>query len=139
MVQYGIFQHFDQKLQKTKNFLWHHMSLYISIFFSQKDWGVRKFKFQLLGIIQSAQRTPEIGCFFLYEIQHFCCFITQLVKKLHQSSLYEVIKDTLPIVLNTIRPLSNIWLHVYKQNSFGCLKKNIILILSKNNPKLFCT
>ena len=63
-------------------------------------------------------RTPEIGCFLkIYKIQHFCCFITQLVKKRHQWSLYEVIKDILPFVLNTKQPLSDIWLlefHLFK-------------------------
>ena len=32
-----------------------------------------------------AYRTPEFGCFFkIFKMQLFCCFITQLVKKLHQ-------------------------------------------------------
>ena len=33
----------------------------------------------------------------MFKIQLFCCFITQLVKKLQQWSLYEVIEDILPI------------------------------------------
>ena len=33
--------------------------------------------------------TPEIGCFFqINEIQHICFFITQLIEKLQQWSLY---------------------------------------------------
>ena len=40
-----------------------------------------------------AYRTPKIGCFLkILKIQLFCCFITQLVKKLHQWFLYEVIR-----------------------------------------------
>ena len=43
--------------------------------------------------------TPEVGCFFkIVEIQFFCCFITQLAKKLQQWSLYDVIEDILPFI-----------------------------------------
>ena len=67
-----------------------------------------------------AYRTPKVGCFFkIVKTHHFCCFITQLVKKLQQWSLYEVIEDILPFVLNTKRPLSDIWLLRYKQNGFA--------------------
>ena len=60
-------------------------------------------------------RMSEIGCFFqIHEIQHLCCFITQLVEKL------QGIENILPFVLNTKWPLSDIWLLCYKQNSFGC-------------------
>ena len=70
-------------------------------------------------------RTPEIGCFFkMVKMLHFCYFITQLVKKLQQWSLNEVIKDILTSGLNTKGPLSNIWLLRYKQNHFGCFQKN---------------
>merc|ERR1712177_63823 len=67
-----------------------------------------------------------MGVFFskMFKIQLFCCFITQLVEKLQQWSLYEVIEDILPIVLNTKQPLSDIWLLRYKQNSFGCFQRN---------------
>ena len=34
--------------------------------------------------------TPKVGCFF--KIQLFCCFITQLVKKLKLWALYEVME-----------------------------------------------
>ena len=68
---------------------------------------------------------PKLGVFSkMFKIQLFCCFITQLVNKLQQWSLYEVIEDILPIVLNTKRPLSDIWLLRYKQNSFGCFQRN---------------
>ena len=41
----------------------------------------------------------QIGCFSqINEIQHLCCFITQLVKKLQQWSLYEVIEHILPFI-----------------------------------------
>ena len=66
-------------------------------------------------------RMLEIGSFFqIYEIQHLCCFITQLIKKLQQWSLYEVIEDILPFVLNTKQLLSDICLLSYNQNNFGC-------------------
>ena len=46
--------------------------------------------------------TPEIGCFLkILKIQLFCCLITKLVKMLQQCSLYSVIEDILPFVLNT--------------------------------------
>ena len=34
-----------------------------------------------------------------------------------------MIEDILPFVLNTKRPLSDIWLLRYKQNSFGCFRE----------------
>ena len=73
-----------------------------------------------------AYRTPKVGCFFkIVKTHHFCCFITQLVKKLQQWSLYEVIEDILLFVFNTKQPLSNIWLLSYRQYIFGCfLNKN---------------
>ena len=68
---------------------------------------------------------PKLGVFSIFsKYSFFCCFITQLVKKLQQWSLYEVIEDILPFVLNTKRPLSDIWLLRYKQNSFGCFQEN---------------
>ena len=64
---------------------------------------------------------PKLGVFSNFsKYSFFYCFITQLVKKLQQWSLYEVIEDILPFVLNTKRPLSDIWLLSYEQNSFGC-------------------
>ena len=65
-------------------------------------------------------------------------FISQLVKKLQQWSLYEVIEVILPFVLHTKRPLSDIWLLSYKQNSFGkFLTKVRISIGSKNTKNWF--
>ena len=85
-----------------------------------------KIKFPLLGAIKGAHLTPKVGCFFkIVKIQHFCCFISQLVKKLLQQSLIQMIDDILPFVFNTKRPLSDIWLLSYEQNSFGCFMKKV--------------
>ena len=63
---------------------------------------------------------PKLGVFSKFmKFNIFVALLTQLVKKLQQWSLYEVIEDILPFVLNTKRPLSDIWLQSYKQNSFG--------------------
>ena len=62
--------------------------------------------------------------YIMFKIQRFCCFITQLVKMLQQWSLHDLIEDILPFVLNTKRPLSDIWLLRYKQYSFGCFWQN---------------
>ena len=59
----------------------------------------------------------------------------QLVKKLQQWSLYEVIEDIMPFVLNTKRPLSVIWLLRYKQNTFGCFRKYSELQFVQKTPK----
>ena len=64
-------------------------------------------------------------CPKLFKIQRFLLLFTQLVKKLQQWSLSEVIKDILPIVLNTKRPLSDIKLLRYKKNSFGRFLNNL--------------
>ena len=68
---------------------------------------------------------PKLGVFSTFtKYSYLCCFITQLIKKLQQWSLYEVIEDILLFVLHSKRPLSNIWLLRNKQHSFGCSKKN---------------
>ena len=102
-------------------------------------WGLVIFQHFLFSTLPSVHGTPKVGCFFkTFKIRHLCCFITWLVKKLQQWSLYEVIEDILPFVLNTKRPLSDIWLLSYKQNSFGCfLTKVRISILSKNTQNCF--
>ena len=63
----------------------------------------------------------QSGFFFFktFKTQNFCSFLAQLVKKLHQWSLYVVIKNILLIIFITKWLLSNIWLRSYKQNSFG--------------------
>ena len=72
-------------------------------------------------IFRVCTERPKLGIFTNFsKYSVFCCFITQLVKKLQQWSLSQVIKDILPFVLNTKWPLSDIWLLRYKQNSFGC-------------------
>ena len=73
---------------------------------------------RLLGCTPHTARS-WVFFFKIFRIKHFCGFIAQLVKKLRQWSLYEVIEDILPFILNTKRPLSDIWLLSYKQNSFG--------------------
>ena len=84
----------------------------------------RKFEFQVLGIILGVNHT----IFFQnFQNTNFCHLITQLVKKLQQWSLYEVMEDILPFVLNTKWPLNNIWLLSYEQNSFVCFRKNLEL------------
>ena len=66
----------------------------------------------------------KLGVFTIFfKIQLLSCFITQLVKKLLQRSLYEVIEDILPFVLNTKRPLSDIWLLRNKQNRIPIFSK----------------
>ena len=58
--------------------------------------------------------------FLLFSIiPHFLCSISRLVKKPQQFSLNEVIEDILPFLWNTKRPLRNILLLRYKQNSLG--------------------
>ena len=90
----------------------------------------------MLGEIYGVHCTPEVGCFFkMFKIQLFCCFITQLVKMLQQWSLYDVIEDILSFVLNTKRPLSDIWLLRYEQNSFGCFWKNSECNFFQKTPK----
>ena len=80
---------------------------------------------------------PKLGVFFKFcKIQFFHRFITQLVKKLQQWSLYEVIENILPFVLNTKQPLNDIWLLRYKQNSFGCFRKNSEFQFSQKIPKI---
>ena len=44
---------------------------------------------------------------------------TKLFPCLYKWSLYEVIEDILPFVLNTKEPLSDTWLLRFKQNSFA--------------------
>ena len=78
---------------------------------------------------------PEFGCFSkIFKIQLFCCFITQLVKNLHQWSLYEVIEDILPFGLNTKWPLRDIWLLSY-EIVLGVFGKKEILGFFYKTPK----
>ena len=82
--------------------------------------------FLQLVVFRVCTERPKLGVFSNFsKYSVFCCFITQLVEKLQQWSLSEVIKDILPIVLNTKRPPSDIWLLRYKQNSFGCFLNNL--------------
>ena len=66
---------------------------------------------------------PKVDVFCqMYQIQHFCCFITQLVKKPQHWSLYVVIKDILPLLS-------------YEQISFGCFQFNTEYQLFQKTPK----
>ena len=79
---------------------------------------------------------PKLGVFSrLLIFNILVALITQLIKKLQQWSLYEVIEDIMPFVLNTKRPLSDIWLLRYKQNTFGCFRKNSELQFVQKTPK----
>ena len=102
---------------------------------------------KVLASISSALRTfpmgvyqtPQIGCFLLFPKHSILvAAISQLVKKLQQWSSDEVIEDILPFVLNTKRPLSDIWLLRYKQNNFGCFRKKLKFYFFRKHPKLFC-
>ena len=56
-------------------------------------------KLQRSGDIKGVYCKPKVVYFLkIVKIQLFCCFITQLVKKLQQWSLYDVIKDILQFV-----------------------------------------
>ena len=67
---------------------------------------------------------PKLGVFSFFPKHTFVvAFISQLTQKPKQWSLYEVIEGILLFILNTKRPLSNILLLRYKQNSFGCFRK----------------
>ena len=80
---------------------------------------------------------PKLGVFSkLMKFNVVFCFITQLVKMLQQWSLYEVIEDILPFVLNTKHPLSNVWLLSYEQNSFGCILTKLKLQIFSKTPKI---
>ena len=46
-----------------------------------------------------------------------------------------MMKDILPFVLSTKRPLSDIWLLRYKQNNFGCFQKNSEFQFFSKTPK----
>ena len=85
------------------------------------------------GCIQKKQNSVFFPYFPKYSI--LVAGISQLVKKLQQWSLYEVIEDILPFVLNTKRPLSDIWLLRYKQNKFGRFRKKSEFQFFQKTPK----
>ena len=98
-------------------------------FFTYSYWPlcVRFRKPQTLTFMRNLGCAPHTWSWMIF--WHFpntacCCFFTQLLNKLQQCSLYELIKNILLFVLNTKQPLSNIWLLRYKQNSFGCFFKS---------------
>jgi len=96
--------------------LTHHLIRQSRSFFEQKM-GCRTLKW-----VPTSH--PKLGVFSYFPKYTFIvAFISQLTQKPQQWSLYEVIEDILLFVLNTKRPLSDIWLLSYKQNSFGCFWK----------------
>ena len=118
----------------------HHMSSYISISCCKTLGSYRMSCFLPVFSIQGVYCTPKVGVFSkTFKKHNFCCFIAQLIKKLQHWSIYEVIEDMLPFVLNTKQLLSNIWLLRNKQNNFGCLrKKKTEFEFFQKTPKLFC-
>ena len=79
---------------------------------------------------------PKLGVFSrLLKFNIFVALITQLIKKLQQWSLHDVIEDIMPFVLNTKRPLSDIWLPSYEQNSFGCFLTKLKFWIFLKTPK----
>ena len=108
--------------------LTHHLIRQSRSFFKQKM-GCRTLKWV-------CTMHPKLGVFSrLLIFNILVALITQLIKKLQQWSLYEVMEDILPIVLNTKRPLSDIWLLRYKQNSFGCFQRNSEVTFFSKTPK----
>ena len=94
--------------------------------------------FHQLVVFRVCTERPKLGVFSNFSnYSVFCCFITQLVKKLQQLP-YEVREDILSFVLNTKWPLSNIWLLSYEQNSFGRFLKKLYSKFFWKHPKLFC-
>ena len=79
---------------------------------------------QKISIFQNFQNTAFL---FLY---YSAC------KNLQQWSVYEVIEDILPFILNTKQPLRDIWLLRYKHKSFG-IRSDQNFKFFKKHPKLF--
>ena len=128
MVQYASFGNFYSNYGNFQNFdfalifiVMHYTSSYISIN-SRNTLDNYRMRYNIWELFPwVCTKHPKLGvfCYFLkYSI--LVAGISQLVNKLQQWSLYEVIEDIMPFVLNTKRPLSDIWLLRYKQNSFGC-------------------
>ena len=96
----------------------------------------KKYSFHFYAPSRVRTAHPKLGVFFkIVKIQLFDCFIAHLVKQLQQWALYEVIEDILPFVLNTKRPLSDIWLVSYKQNSSGYFLKKWKFWIFLKTPK----
>ena len=63
---------------------------------------------------------PKLGVFSKFmKFNKIGCFITQLVKKLQQWSLCEMIEDVLSFVLNTKRPQNIVFFSENTQNCFA--------------------
>ena len=111
---------------------------------------------------KSSLETFSMGVSNTRKLVFFCYFpkssilvalISQLAKKLQQWSLYEVIEDILPFILNTKRPLSDIWLliaelyakqfwvffgKIWVLDFFWNTHKIELLILFEKTQNLFC-
>ena len=131
MVQYASFGNFYSNYGNFQNFdfafifiVMHYTSSYISIN-SRNTLDNYRMRYNIWELFSwVCTKHPKLGvfCYFLkYSI--LVAVISQLVKKLQQWSSDEVIENILPLVLNTKRPLSDIWLLRYKQNNFGCFGK----------------
>ena len=76
------------------------ISFYISIDIFVDASKISSYSFYALSKLCTIR--PKLGVFCKFNM--FGCCITQLIKKPKQWSLYEVIKNILPFVLNTKRP-----------------------------------
>ena len=143
MVQYASFGNFYSNYGNFQNFdfalifiVMHYTSSYISIN-SRNTLDNYRMRYNIWELFPwVCTKHPKLGvfCYFLkYSI--LVAGISQLVNKLQQWSLYEVIEDIMPFVLNTKRPLSDIWLLSYKQNSFGCFLKTLEFWLFFKTPR----
>ena len=113
MVQYTIFGNFHQNLRNIQNFDFLIKTFIWVANMSQNSshtlGSYRMLCFLQVVIFRVRTEHPKLGVFSAFSKYSFlCCFITQLINKLQQWSLYKVIEDILPFVLNTKRPLSNI-------------------------------
>ena len=73
---------------------------------------------------------PKLGVFSkLSKYNFFCCFITRVVKKLQQWSLYKGIEDILPFV----------WIQNVLWAIFGCWDESntVLWVLEKNHNLIF--
>ena len=71
-------------------------------------------------------------------MQHFRCFCTQLSKKLQQWSIYGVIEDIPPFILNTKLPLRGIWLLRYLVNNLVIFQQKLKICVFGIYPNFFC-
>ena len=146
MVQYASFGNFYSNYGNFQNFdfalifiVMHYTSSYISIN-SRNTLDNYRMRYNIWKLFPwVCTKHPKLGVFcYILKYSILVAGISQLGNKLQQCSLYEVIEDIMPFVLNTKRPLSDIWLLRYKQNTFGCFRKKFRpSICSKNTQNCF--